>query len=222
MKPITEKNNFYYLTGGLVLMLLVAAVMEQYPGPLAGIIIQASTVVMLLAGVYGFRRTRSRFVAGIGFVATVLLLVLAGMFLDFAGLRYTHLLVLLAFFVWTTRVAARQVLFTGSINSNKIVGAICIYLLLGLIWALLYLFIAELSPAAFNGFEQAPWTENFFSAIYYSFVTLTTLGYGEITPVLPIARFLAFMEAIVGVFYIAILVASLIGVRLSEHQSPGR
>jgi voltage-gated potassium channel len=51
---------------------------------------------------------------------------------------------------------------------------------------------------------------------------LTTLGYGEITPALPIARFLAFMEAIVGVFYIAILVASLIGVRLSEFQSPGR
>ena len=127
----------------------------------------------------------------------VLLLVLAGMFMDFAGLRYTHLLVLLAFFVWTTRVAARQVLFTGSIDLNKIIGAICIYLLLGLIWALLYLFIAELSPSAFNGFEQAPWTENFFSAIYYSFVTLTTLGYGEITPALPIARFLAFMEAIV-------------------------
>jgi voltage-gated potassium channel len=222
MKPITQKNNFYYLTAGLVLMLLVAAVVEHYPGPLASIVIQASTVVMLLAGVYGFRRTRSRFIAGIGFLGIVLVLVLAGMFMDFAGLRYTHLLVLLAFFVWTTRVAARQVLFTGSIDLNKIVGAICIYLLLGLIWALLYLFIAELSPSAFNGFEQAPWTENFFSAIYYSFVTLTTLGYGEITPALPIARFLAFMEAIVGVFYIAILVASLIGVRLSEFQSPGR
>ena len=52
----------------------------------------------------------------------------------------------------------------------------------------------------------------------YSFVTLTTLGYGDISPVLPLARFLVYMEAIVGVFYMAILVASLIGVRLSDRS----
>ncbi|MCP4237541.1 MAG: two pore domain potassium channel family protein [Aestuariibacter sp.] len=54
---------------------------------------------------------------------------------------------------------------------------------------------------------------------YYSFVTLTTLGYGDISPVTPIARFLVFMEAIVGVFYMAILVASLIGIRTSSLHS---
>lgn len=219
MKPITEKNNFYYLTVGLVLMLLVAAVMEHYPGELASRTIQASTVVMLATGVFGFRTTRSRFRASMAYVVAVLLLVVAGILLDYSSLRYTHLLLLLAFFVWTSWVAARQVLFTGSIDGNKIVGAICIYLLLGLIWAMLYLLIAEISPSAFNGFEQAEWSENFFAATYYSFVTLTTLGYGEITPVLPVARFLAFTEAIIGVFYIAILVASLVGVRMSEHQA---
>ena len=219
MKPITEKNNFYYLTVGLVLMLLVAAVVEQYPGELASRTIQASTVVMLATGVFGFRTTRSRFRASMAYVVAVLLLVVAGILLDYSSLRYTHLLLLLAFFVWTSWVAARQVLFTGSIDGNKIVGAICIYLLLGLIWAMLYLLIAEISPFAFSGFEQAEWTENFFAAVYYSFVTLTTLGYGEITPVLPVARFLAFTEAIVGVFYIAVLVASLVGVRMSEYQA---
>lgn len=219
MKPITEKNNFYYLTVGLVLMLLVAAVMEHYPGELASRTIQASTVVMLAMGVFGFRTTQTRFRTGIVFVVAVLLLAVAGTLLDYSSLRYTHLLLLLAFFVWTSWVAARQVLFTGSIDGNKIVGAICIYLLLGLIWAMLYLLIAEISPSAFSGFEQAEWTENFFAAVYYSFVTLTTLGYGEITPVLPVARFLAFTEAIVGVFYIAILVASLVGVRMSEYQA---
>jgi voltage-gated potassium channel len=219
MKKITDKNNFYYLTVGLVLLLLVAAVVEQYPWALATHIVQASTVVMLAMGVWGFRATRMRFRTGVVFVMAVLLLVIAGTFLDYSGLRYTHLLLLLAYFIWTCWVAARQVLFTGTIDGNKIVGAICIYLLLGLIWAMLYLLIAEISPSAFNGFEQADWTENFFTATYYSFVTLTTLGYGEITPVLPVARFLAFMEAIAGVFYIAILVASLVGVRMSEHQA---
>ena len=219
MKRITEKNNFYYLTAGLMLMMLVAGVVEQYPGTLAPSIIQASTVVMLAMGVLGFRNTRSRFRASIVFLVSVLLLVIAVSIVDYSGLRYTHLILLLSFFAWTSWVAARQVLFTGSIDGNKIVGAICIYLLLGLVWAMLYLLISELWPSAFNGFEQAVWTENFFAAIYYSFVTLTTLGYGEITPVLPIARFLAFTEAIIGVFYIAILVASLVGVRMSEYQA---
>ena len=219
MKRITNKNNFYYLTVGLVLLLLVAALVEQYPGTLAPSIVQASTVAMLAIGVWGFRTSKMRFRTGIVFVVAVLLLVIAGVFLNFSGLRYTHLLLLLAFFIWTSWLAARQVLFTGSIDGNKIVGAICIYLLLGLIWAMLYLLIAEISPSAFNGFEQAEWSENFFAATYYSFVTLTTLGYGEITPVLPVARFLAFTEAIIGVFYIAILVASLVGVRMSEHQA---
>ena len=128
---------------------------------------------------------------------------------------------MLGFFIWTTWLAARQVLFTGSIDDNKIVGAICIYLLLGLIWTMMYLLIAEAVPDAFIGLQQAPWYDNFSELSYYSFVTLTTLGYGDITPNLPIPRFLAYMEAVVGVLYIAILVASLVGVRMSALNSPG-
>ena len=87
---------------------------------------------------------------------------------------------------------------------------------------MLYLFIAEAVPDAFNGLHQAPWLENFAAAVYFSFVTITTLGFGDISPVLPLARFLVFMEAIVGVFYMAILVASLIGVRMSDRDAAHR
>ncbi len=97
-------------------------------------------------------------------------------------------------------------------------GAVCVYLLMGLIWALLYLLIAQTIPGAFSGLEQLNWYENFSAVAYYSFVTLTTLGYGDITPVAPLARFLAYMEAVAGVFYMAILVASLIGVAINRTQ----
>jgi voltage-gated potassium channel Kch len=91
--------------------------------------------------------------------------------------------------------------------------------LIGLNWSLLYLFLAQTIPGAFNGLEQLVWYDNFADAAYYSFVTLTTLGYGDISPVTPVARFLVYMEAIVGVFYMAILVASLVGVRISALHS---
>ena len=219
MPHISEKNNFVYLAGGLVLLFFIGALLEYFPGDTGPMIMQGATVAALLIGALSQKGNRSRFVTYIIFVLVMFLLIVGGTVLDRAGFSYIHLFMLLCFFIWMTWLAARQGLFTGSITSNDIVGAICIYMLLGLIWAMLYLFIAEAVPGAFNGLPQAPWLDNFSTAIYFSFVTITTLGYGDISPAMPLARFLVYMEAIVGVFYMAILVASLIGVRMSDREA---
>ncbi len=215
MPRVSENNNFVYLTVSLVTLLFAGALVDQFQSKLGPHILQALTVITLASGIIGFRSSRLWFRTGIGFTVSVLVVVLLGVLLDVSGMSYLHLLVLTSFYAWATWLAARQVLFSGPIDGNKIVGAICIYLLIGLIWALSYLFIAQAVPGAFSGMEQLIWYENFANAAYYSFVTLTTLGYGDISPVTPIARFLVYMEAIVGVFYMAILVASLIGIRTS-------
>jgi hypothetical protein len=219
VKPVSEKNNFVYLVVSLVILLLAGALVDQFPGALGHHILQAVAVITLASGIVGIRSSRSRVRTGVGFAVSVLVIVILGVLLDVAGLSYLHLFIMILFYAWATWLAARQVLFTGRIDGNKIVGAICIYLLLGLIWGLLYLFLAQMIPGAFNGLEQLVWYDNFANAAYYSFVTLTTLGYGDISPVLPVARFLVYMEAIVGVFYMAILVASLVGVRISALHS---
>ena len=219
MNPVSEKNNFLYLVISLVVLLLVGALVDQFPSKLGQHFFQAFTVITLASGIVNFRSTRLLFHTGVGFTVSVLVVVILGMLLDVSGLSYVHLLILTLFYAWATWLAARQVLFTGPIDANKIVGAICIYLLIGLVWTLSYLFIAQAIPGAFNGLEQAIWYDNFADVAYYSFVTLTTLGYGDISPVIPIARFLVYMEAIVGVFYMAILVASLIGIRTSRLKS---
>jgi len=218
MKPVSENNNFLYLVISLVFLLFVGALVDQFPNDLGQHIFQAVTVITLATGVAGFRSSRLWFHTGIGFTISIFVVVILGILLDVAGMSYLHLLLLIAFYSWATWLAARQVLFTGPIDGNKIVGAICIYLLMGLIWSLFYLFIAQATPDAFNGLQQAVWYDNFADVAYYSFVTLTTLGYGDISPVVPLARFFVYMEAIVGVFYMAILVASLIGIRTSAAQ----
>ena len=215
MPKVSEKNNFIYLAASLVVLLLVGSLVDQFPNKIGQHLFQAFTIITLATGIVGFRSSRLWFQTGIGFVVSVLLIVVLGILLDVSGLSYLHLFILLVIYSWATWLAARQVLFTGPVDGNKIVGAICIYLLVGLIWALLYLFIAQAVPNAFNGLQQLLWYENFADAAYYSFVTLTTLGYGDISPVVPVARFLVYMEAIVGVFYMAILVASLIGIKVS-------
>ena len=136
--------------------------------------------------------------------------------LELAGLRWLQLLIMLVYFVMTLIAVGRRVLFSGSINPNKIVGSLCLYLLLGMIWATLYLVVGELVPGAFKGTDSRVWYESFSGMIYFSYVTLTTLGFGDITPVAPIARFLTYAEAVIGQFYLAIVVASLVGLRISE------
>jgi len=196
--------------------------MEYFPGDVGPRIMQGATVAALLIGTGGQQKNRNHLLTSIVFMVLMVLMVVAGTLIDRAGFSYLHLLLLLCFLVWMTWLAVRQVLFTGSITSNDIVGAICIYMLLGLIWAILYLLLAQTTPDAFNGLPQAPWLDNFAAAVYFSFVTITTLGYGDISPALPVARFLVVMEAIVGVFYMAILVASLIGVRMSVRDEKNK
>ncbi|RLA58634.1 MAG: two pore domain potassium channel family protein, partial [Epsilonproteobacteria bacterium] len=88
----------------------------------------------------------------------------------------------------------------------------------------IYLLILAMDPEAFSGIEAANWQQIFARVSYYSFVTLTTLGYGDILPKNHIAEFFVYMEAIIGVFYMAIIVSSLISLRLSslETQKKGK
>ena len=219
MQHLNEQNNFVFLLFGLILLLFVGSLMEYFPGDTGPRIMQGATVAALIIGTGGQQKNRNHLVTSIIFIVLMVLMIVAGSLIDRAGFDYLHMLLLLCFLIWMTWLAVRQVLFTGSITRNDIVGAICIYVLLGLIWAILYLLLAQTTPGVFNGLPQAPWLDNFAAAVYFSFVTITTLGYGDISPALPVARFMVIMEAIVGVFYMAILVASLIGVRMSAHDA---
>jgi len=219
VKPISTKNNFSYLTIMLVILLFSSSIVEEFFGELGQRAVQSATILTLIIGIWTLKSSTTWFRNKFGFVLALVAILFINIILDVIGLDFVQLFLILGFFIWTTYLAARQVLFTGTIDGNKIIGSICIYLLLGLIWTTLYLLVLEVSPNAFNGLAHASWYQNFPVVTYYSFVTLTTLGYGDISPLAPLARFLVFMEAVVGVFYMAILVASLIGVRMSAHKS---
>ena len=93
---------------------------------------------------------------------------------------------LLIFFLSAAWLVGSEVLLTGSVDINKIVGSVALYLLLALIWSILYTLLLEVSPEAMKGVEAGQWVENMSIMTYFSFVTLTTLGYGDISPVTPV------------------------------------
>ena len=124
---------------------------------------------------------------------------------------YLSFAAMFGFLLLAIRSALHKVVFSTDFNANRLFGAVCVYLMLGVLWALMYSALGELDPGAFAGAlpdDAGKWNLDWF---YYSFVTLTTLGYGDILPVSATARVLAYSEAVVGVFYMAMLVAALVG-----------
>ena len=99
----------------------------------------------------------------------------------------------------------------GTVNLHRIQGAVAAYLLLGLAWAYAYELVAALVPGAFASGQSLAHQSQVF--VYYSFVTLTTVGYGDVTPVHPMARSLAMLEALMGQLYPAILLARLVSLQ---------
>jgi hypothetical protein len=97
------------------------------------------------------------------------------------------------------------------VGVQKIYAALTIYLLIGYTWAACYDLVATLQPHAFFVTHGQGEVIEFRTLVHFSFVTLTSLGYGDITPVTDQARSLAFLEAIVGNLYLAVLVARLVG-----------
>ena len=110
-------------------------------------------------------------------------------------------------------------MLTGHVDLNIITGSIALYLILGFIWAILYTFLIQLSPEAIKGVEPENWIHSLSTMTYFSFVTLTTLGYGDMSPVTTIAEVLVILEAVTGMFYFAIIVASLIGAARDKKTS---
>ncbi len=105
----------------------------------------------------------------------------------------------------------RFILRAPSVNVEVLCASISAYLMLGLMWTMAYWLVEQLTPGAF-AFNTNAGKEsmNGFNAFYFSFVTLSTVGYGDITPVSRIARWLAAMEAMTGLLYVAVLIARLV------------
>ncbi|PYI57835.1 MAG: hypothetical protein DMC59_09985, partial [Verrucomicrobia bacterium] len=105
------------------------------------------------------------------------------------------------------------VLRAPSVDVEVLCASISAYLMLGLIWTMAYWLVASVTPTAF-AFNTATGTKESmegFNAFYFSFVTLSTVGYGDITPVSKVARMLAATEAMTGLLYVAVLIARLVG-----------
>lgn len=131
----------------------------------------------------------------------------------------TTALILIAFVVANL---LRFVFRAPSVDVEVLCASIAAYLMLGLMWAMAYWLVDQLTPGGAFSFNTnaGPRSMKGFTGFYFSFITLSTVGYGDITPVSRIARWLAAMEAMTGLLYVAVLIARLVSL-YSRPKSHG-
>lgn len=202
--------RFLYLFVSLVILLLA------YP------YVDAPLVTMLIpvASVYALSdRKGYRVVAAVLAVPTLLGLVGSETGVHIVPPLAGHLAAL-CLFMFTTGVISGKIMSSRQVTTDELYGAAAVYLLMGFTWTIAYVALESVRPGSFQ--IQGGGTPALPDLLYFSYITLTTLGYGDVRPVTDGARSLALLEAVAGVMYIAISVARLLGFHLSHGVTSKR
>jgi hypothetical protein len=234
---------FWLLVAGIALPVVVP------DGPLIRMVMGVALFVLMLSGLHAISERRRQLAIGIALAVPAVALNLIGLVSDDLQLYVVSQYVYLAFFIYLAVHMLRWTLHQHEIDLETIYAAVSVYLLAALIWGIAHYTLAITDPGSFHfpddgeigkvqaeralaletGEEPPPmpdWQVLANSAsgtmMYYSFVTLTTLGYGDIYPTRDVSRILAMLEATLGQLYLVILVARLVGLYTSQESERRR
>ena len=217
-----RQRKYVILLITLLLLLFVAPALHSYVN-MQLLLDGLRSVLLIVALLVVFTEKYHR-----SFALLLAILSLVGCWIDarFPALRQVELLVGLhlvnsMFLGLTIITVLRNVYSDTSVSVEHICGALCGYLLLGLMFGHLYCGLETLAPGSFRGdthFAEQVTNEDqrFILLTYFSFTTMTTVGFGDITAATDAVRGMAIVEAILGQFYIAVLIGDLIGKRVSQ------
>jgi len=201
----TQYKMFNFMASILILLILSAVLEGSKYGYL--VLNTASTLVFIF-GIYAAGRNKRN----------VIILILFGLPWFLSEWIFTKspetIFASVLFFLFITGTIMDHIIHSEEVSPDTLYGAVCVYLLLGLLWASIYGFLEYVSPGIIFVTNNTDIVDNLTSneIIYYSYTTLTTLGYGDVTALTSEGRIISVLEAIVGQLFIAFLVARLVAV----------
>lgn len=207
-----------YLLGSLLGLLLVFPMVtnQQFQRP----ILSAMLTLIIITGPLSLAARRDQFLIAMvlalimwipGWIDFLIEGTLSGWIASFGAAAFFGYLSVLLF--------RDHLIDVSSVTNTTILAAINAYLCIGLMFAFMYANVALAFPGAFSGtFMDEPIRQQMEGFIYYSFVTMTTLGYGDITPNTILAGTLAYSQAVVGQLYVALTIARIVGISVSQQR----
>lgn len=216
-RSLKRIGKYGWLLGSLILALLFAPVLDddRFGGSTLSVLTML-TLVLALRAIADERRTLYLGIGlgVIGYSFTALT--------NFTTLPYHYAIPFqLAFYAFINLSILRSILETRDVSADTICGGICVYLLLGINWALVFAFIESHSPGSLVATgANTVGVSTPMDFIYFSYVTLNTLGYGDIVPVSNGARSAAVGASLSGVLFIAVFIGRLVGLTTSQKDEP--
>ena len=204
--------RFALLFYALLLAIFVPAVLE--PGTVLHAAVLITLVVTLAAGLWAVAESRRQRLIGLAVLALSLALVSAYRVTDAVEIHVASIGAVTVFFVYVALRTLVFVLKARRVDANILYAAVSVYLLIGYVFGGLYHVVYLLGPESFAGPLDPSQAET--ELTYFSFVTLTTLGYGDIQPAHEVPRALAMIEALLGQLFLVILIARLVALHVAH------
>jgi hypothetical protein len=209
---LLNENRAFILLAALAFQILFSG--KDLGGDIIDTVVRLFTV---LAAIYMAADNRKHFLIGLSLgIPSFLLITLSGP-ADSTFINWSTYFFTLGLYLYVMRLMLIRIFNAKVITINLIGLALCTYILIGAVWVLFYSVVVALDPHAFT-LPILNDGDAFHTLGYFSYVTLTTLGYGDISPVSDIARNLAVLEALTGTMFLAVLISRLVGSYVSRKD----
>ena len=215
-RPSSFQSRVTPLLIGMLILLPLYPIFEGERGNHSGPVVQLVFTVLIALGVWA--AAGGQWFLVIGMALAIPAIIFNFISANYAGIEILDSVFGLLFFLFATYSLIRVVVLKQISRHDCVKGGIAIYLLIGLTFMHMYRIIDAINPNAFVYSHGQERSGNWADYLYYSFVTLTTLGYGDIQPVGRFAQSVSITEAIVGLLFIAIFIAALLHYRLESPK----
>jgi len=207
-------GRFLFLLISIVLMFTLRPFLEGFIK--INFLVDIFATLILASGVYAAQSSRRVFRIALLIAFPALIAHWLDYFIETPWLFMTSKILAGFFYIFMVVVILNYIFKEKQITSDVIAGAICAYFLIGILWSSVFTIFEFLEPGSFDIPQNLQ--EESTSFTYYSYVTLTTLGYGDITPVSAQAKSFSLLEAITGQLYLAILIARLVAINIFQSM----
>ena len=212
MKYLKHENKFLYL---LIAMGLMIGFIPSFAMPGGkDWVIQLIYLLMLIGALYVMKKRRRSIVTAVIIATGGFVLNTSGLIAGIKPISISGDILYLVFYAMFIMGVLTDILKAPNVTKDSFYGAICVYFMIAIFYATIYNTLEYANPGSFSNVGKMVYANGdpaFFNLLYFSFITLATVGYGDITPLSPAGKSFAVLESTTGVFYIAILVSHLIG-----------
>lgn len=214
-QPITNlepqtRAKFFYLFLAQVLLVVLFPYLSKPGLPL--FLFRFLAAAAFIAAIYAVSEKRAQWMTALALAVPAAVLNSLYTFRPSLTFAVLSLIFTIVFLVFTLVTLLRAVLRAETVTLDTIYGAISVYLLMAMVWGTAYMFLETLQPGtlAINSARHPNHAIDWFDCMYYSFVTLTSTGYGDMVPATAQGRSVSILEAVSGIMYVAILIARLV------------